>query len=114
MHPIKKQLDQFYSSAEKAAEGWAKFANEAEQNFIHYACKIIKEYYTLEIITATKNSFSVISSKFPKDKNPDRVWFLQLTLSNWKTISALQDLETNNLYFSKSDIDLILNNIFKN
>ena len=114
MHPTKKQLDQFYSSAEKAAEGWAKFADKAEQNFIRYACKIIKEYYTLEIITQTKNSFWVMSSKFPKDKDLDVVWFLQLTLSNWKTISALQDLETNKLYFSKSDIHLILNNIFNN
>lgn len=87
MHPTKKQPDQFYSSDEKAFEGWVKFPDEAERNFIRYGTKIIKGYYTLELIEVKKNTFGAIPIKFPQDKNPDVVWFVELNMPNWKIIS---------------------------
>ena len=116
MQPTEKQLDQFYSSAEKAAEGWAKFADKAEQNFIRYGTKIIKGYYTLELIKSKeyKNTYGTQISKFPQDKNPDVVWFVELNMPNWKIISALRDIDTDKIYFSRKDIDTILDNLFKN
>ena len=79
--------------------------------FLWYACKQIKKYYTFDIIKIKHNTFGSKIMKFPKDKNPDVVWFLEVTMSNWKIICALQDLDTNKFYFSKSDIDVILKEI---
>ena len=110
MHPTKKQLAQFQISFEKATE----FLYEKEKRSTEFLDKIIKEYFTLEFIKPEDGILCPLPSKFPEDKKANVVWIIEVQLTNWKIVNGLKDIETNKIYFHKTDIDLILKSFFKN
>lgn len=82
------------------------------QEFKQYLTQNIKEYLTLELIKNSEGVFWALPSLYPEDKNPNVVWIIEVRLSNWKILNGLKDIETNKLYFSKEDMDLIFQNLW--
>ncbi len=102
-----KQLAQLKASSEKATE----LLYEKEKRSTEFLGKTIKGYFTLELIKHSEGVFWALPSPYPEDKNPDVVGIIEVRLSNWKILNALKDIETNKLYFSETDMDLILNSL---